>query len=198
MTQKNVAPFLACILFSVTFAAGCKKAEDASPKAPPTEPASADKKVADSEVTGMANKMVNCPTSLKGTSTRIKKTANALLFTVVVDDASDVAELRKRAKHLEAVSGANSSPVKHSGKGTGSGELGKCPIALAKASAKAEDIENGVRVTLTPSDGDVDRLHKLANARMKAGGNGKKSGGHGGNGKGDGTGGGGGGGKTKK
>jgi hypothetical protein len=156
----------------------------------------------------MANNMANCPSAVTGALTVVSKDADKVVVLITHKEEAAIAEIRKRAKALEGNSAASDAEVKHTAKGTGSAVLGKCPVALADATAKAEDVDGGSKVTLTPTDkAKLDDLFKLAEERARGaapapsgGGGGDGTGGghdHGGGGGGGHGGGGGGGGENK-
>jgi hypothetical protein len=143
----------------------------------------------------MANNMANCPSAVAGAKTVVAKEADKVVVTITGGDEAATAEIRKRAKLLATNSAADSTVVKHTQEGTGSGMLGKCPVALLEnVTATAEDVDGGAKVILTPKDATgVDALFKTVQERAdKTGGGGGGSGGGGGGhgGHGSGTGGG--------
>jgi hypothetical protein len=197
------------IVLGLALAAGCGDKDkdkatdetDETAQTPPTdEPPKDEPKVPDEPEDTMINKMANCPNAVEGATTEISDAEGAVVITVTVADEADeaaVAEVRKRAAALEAVDDATSDQVEHTGKGTGGGALGKCPVVMKDTSLALEEVEGGVKITVTPSDAAnletlktevTTRNDGMADAMKKA----AAGGGEGGHGSGTGGGGGGG------
>lgn len=194
------------IVLGLALAAGCgdkdkdkEKADDTAQtdQTPPAdEPPKDEPKVPDEAADTMINKMANCPNAVEGATTEIADAEGAVAMTVTAEGEEAVAEVRKRAAALKEVDDATSPQVEHTGKGTGGGGLGKCPVVMKDTSLAVEEVEGGVTITLTPADAanlealktEVTNRHAgMGEALKKAAGGGE--GGHG-----SGTGGGGGGG----
>jgi hypothetical protein len=154
--------------------AGCKK-ED---KTPPTEPDPSAKTVTappeddDTEpgegVRGQ-NEMKNCPSAVEGAKTVVDKTDEAVVVTVTAEGDEAAGQIRARARHLAGIDDPGEGEIRHTGEGTGGANMGKCPIALRDAKASVEEIEGGVKVTVTPKDvGELAELAELATERAEA------------------------------
>ena len=142
----------------------------------------------------MTNKMSNCPSSVKGATTAVSAADGKIVVTITGGDA---AEIRKRSAHLASLNDADASEAPHSGKGTGGGALGKCPVVVGHGAITSEDVDGGAKVSISPKTPEgLAELNALVHDRAEAlaAGKGHEHGtGHGaGEHKGDGTGGGGG------
>jgi hypothetical protein len=152
--------------------AGCKK-ED---KTPPTEPEPSGKTVTappedDTPGEGVRgqNEMKNCPSAVAGARTVVEQTEAAVVVTVTAEGEEATGQIRARARHLAGIDDPGEGEIRHTGEGTGGANMGKCPIALRDASASVEEIEGGVKVTLTPkNDAELGELHELATERAQA------------------------------
>jgi hypothetical protein len=196
---------------ALSFAA-CKKDEEK--KAPPAaaldaggKPAAAPDAAAAAET--MTQKAGWCPSTVAGAETVLDKAASkdgTVVLTITTKEAGAVATIRARARHLVEVQKAPATAVEHTGEGTGGGDAGVCPVIARNNTVTSEDVEGGVKVTMTPATGDKsDALAAEVERRIAAaktwtetniqqegaygekGGDGGFKGGHGGNrsGKGD-------------
>ena len=187
------------ITFALITSASCKKDEDkqktkAKPTpTKPTPPKPVEPKPTAVESPGMVNKMANCPTAVGSATILVKEGDDKVTITITHTEPNAIAEIKKRAKHLSEVSGKKPGKIEHTGKGTGGGALGKCPVVMNETTLKVAQEAKGVTIELTPRG--AGKLSDLANEvekrwnAMKAGGG---PGGHG-----SGTGGGQGGGGSK-
>ena len=147
--------------------AGCKKdkkkaddktAEPAKPETPETPP-KPEGEGGGGEGGGeggggqtMTNKMMHCPSAAPGAETKVEQTKDAVVVSITTKDAAGAKEIQERAKHMASLTAGGAPKVEHTGKGTGGGALGKCPIMMADVTLKTEDTKDGVKVTLTPKD----------------------------------------------
>lgn len=158
---------------TLCLSAGCKKEEKAETPASgdaATAPAAADAGAAAAATNpAMLNQMKHCPSAVVGASTSVEKTDAAVLVIVNAKDPAGTTEVRDRAQHLAGVAGKDSPEIKHTGEGTGGG-LGKCPVVLTGTTVAAEDIDGGVRITVTPTEGGkkVEEIYALAAERAKS------------------------------
>lgn len=208
------------LMLAGTLALGaCKKSEDKKAPPPPEKKVDAGAKpaaapdAAPAEPTPstepMAHKAGWCPSTVAGSETALDKDASKdgkVVVAVTSKDEAAVATIRARAKHLAEVKDDDAEKVEHTGKGTGGGEAGVCPVVAHGNTIAVEEIEGGVKVTMTtakPEDAaalltDVEKRIADAKAWLDAnvkqegaygesGGDGGGKGGHGGNrsGKGD-------------
>jgi hypothetical protein len=104
------------------------------------------------EAPTMGNKMAHCPSAVPGAETTVAESKGAVVVTVTAKGKARVAEIQKRAEHLDRVEAAPDSEIKHTGMGTGGGALGKCPVVMAEVTLKVEKQRDGVKVTLVPKD----------------------------------------------
>jgi hypothetical protein len=126
-------------LVVVVVALGCKGSDPEPPPAPPVEPPTEDH----------AEKMRHCPVTLPGVTTELADVDGGLRFALrATPEALD--EARRRA-HALAEFTAGRNKAKHGG-GKGGGFMRNCPILTKDATVLAEDVEGGVRITVTPND----------------------------------------------
>jgi len=69
----------------------------------------------------------------------------------VIGSADKTDEIRTRAKHTATVAKkSNATTLQHSGDGTGSGGVGRCPIVVeGDTKVELKDVPNGVEATVT-------------------------------------------------
>ena len=130
------------------------------------------------DMPGMANKMMYCPSAVPGAKTEIAEADGALVVTVTAEGDA-IADVRRRAAHLESVYKAESATTDHSGEGTGGGGTGQCPVVMDDTTLAVESVDGGVKITIKPADAaKLADLKKTAETRLEnlPGGGGK--GGH--------------------
>lgn len=96
-----------------------------------------------------AGKMVHCPSTVDGASTKVEATKDAVLVTVT-GNADAATQIRKRAQHLVEAAKKDPASIKHSGEGSGGGGLGRCPVVLKDTTVTAKDVEGGSQITVKP------------------------------------------------
>ena len=90
-------------------------------------------------MTGMSQGMMSCPMNLQGTSVAVADTATGVTVSITTKP-ENVVELRKRVEQMAAMhSSQASSPAMMQGQ-------------MMPGTVKYEAIENGAKLTLTPSD----------------------------------------------
>ena len=166
------------LLAAVAFA-GCKKKDDGA--VPPPAPAAEERAAGEPRPGGhgsgtgggggggmgdgsgggrggtgrRSSKMANCPSAVPGAITTVAETKDAVEITVLGKDAPATDEIRARGKRLAQVAQApEAGQVKHTGTGTGGGEVGFCPVVLDDTSVAYAEVEGGARLTVTPSRPD--------------------------------------------
>jgi hypothetical protein len=205
------------LLFAAVLALGAcsKKKEEPKKETPPAKtidagaaPAAAPD-AAPAPAEPLAHKAGWCPSTVAGSTTAIDKDASKdgkVVLTIIATEEAAITTIRARAKHLTEVGNSGGDTVEHSGKGTGGGDAGVCPVIALGNTVAAEDIEGGSKVTMTPVKAEdaaalldtvgkrIDEAKAWLDANIKqegaygeAGGDGGGKGGHGGNrsGKGD-------------
>jgi hypothetical protein len=96
-----------------------------------------------------------CPSWVRGSRSKLREAKDGIVVTVTAQAATDIAEIRERAKYL--VEGRSKPPD-----GTG-----LCPVHR-DATIEARDIDGGSRITARASKTvDLPLLRKSANAHMK-------------------------------
>jgi hypothetical protein len=138
-------------------------AETPPPETPPAEPPP------DPSKPDMANKMANCPSAAAGATTAVKADKAAVTVTVTAKEKEVIAEIQKRAKKLSTLDTSADADIKHTGEGTGGGQLGKCPVVMTDVTLKVKDLKNGSAITMTPKDkAKVADLEKMAKERAES------------------------------
>jgi hypothetical protein len=105
----------------------------------------------------MAKHAGNCPSTVAGSTTAIKTATpeGQIVIEIKAADEAAVATIRSRTKHLIEVQAAPDAKIEHTGKGTGGGAIGLCPVVTVDTEVTSEDIEGGVQVTMTPKTPEV-------------------------------------------
>ncbi|MCW5801778.1 MAG: VCBS repeat-containing protein [Deltaproteobacteria bacterium] len=98
----------------------------------------------------LAEKMRHCPVTLPGVMTEVEDVDGGIRFALHVAAPDTLAEARRRA-HALAEFTAGRSKAKHGG-GKGGGFMRNCPILTKDAKVVAENVDGGVRITVTPND----------------------------------------------
>jgi hypothetical protein len=100
----------------------------------------------------MGSKMANCPSAVEGATTTVADGKDAVEVTVVAKDKKATEEIRARSKKLaEASKTAAPAEVKHSGTGTGGGEIGFCPVVLKDTTVEYAEVKGGAKLTVKPA-----------------------------------------------
>ena len=109
------------------------------------------------DTTGMAHKAGNCPSTVAGAVTAVVDPATAKNDKAVVvsitspSNKEAVWAIQTRAKHLAEVQDAPDAKIDHSGKGTGGGGSGLCPIVTKSTKITVTEIADGVSIAIEPS-----------------------------------------------
>lgn len=164
--------FSGVLLVAALALGGCKKDDKKGDKAPdkPTSgkvdaggaaktPADA-APAADEPGGEMAKKAGNCPSTVAGAKTKLlaETTGGVSTIEITSEDELAVPTIRSRTKHLvEVAAAAPDDKVEHTGKGTGGGDIGICPVITKDTKIVFEEIAGGVKLTMTPQ-GDLKPL----------------------------------------
>lgn len=141
---------------AAVFTAACKKEEKKAETPPATEPAAPAAPTPPSEPAApasddeMLNNMKNCPNAVAGAETKVESDAKTVTVSVTAKDPVAVRDIQARAHQLLEGAVPPAAEVKHTGARTGGGALGKCPVVVPGTTPKVEDVEGGVKITLTP------------------------------------------------
>ncbi len=196
--MRAIVPYV--MVAALALAGACKK-EEAAPVEPDVaavevpvaeEPMGAEPVV---EQPDMINNMANCPNAVQGAETGIAVVDSGIAVSITAQDEAAIADIRKRAQTLASLDDVESAAIEHTGKGTGGGTLGQCPVVMANTDLTVEEVDGGVKVTVTAPELGADALRaeaekRLAALKVKPGheghgsGTGGGMGGHGGEGKG--------------
>ncbi|MCE9573509.1 MAG: hypothetical protein K8W52_10150 [Deltaproteobacteria bacterium] len=113
------------------------------------------------DATNMMHKAGNCPSTVVSAQTAIVEPAKgkddkAVTVSVTSKNKEAVWAIQTRAKHLAEVQNAPDGTIDHSGKGTGGGGTGLCPIVTKSTTITVTEIADGVTIAIAPS-GDLTR-----------------------------------------
>jgi hypothetical protein len=105
------------------------------------------------DTTNMAHKAGNCPSTVAGATTTVadSKDGKGVVLTISSKDKDAVWAIQTRAKHLVDVQNAPDTKVEHTGKGTGGGTAGVCPVVTKDTKVTVEEVADGVKVTIVPA-----------------------------------------------
>lgn len=111
--------------------------------------------------TNMMHKAGNCPSTVVSAQTAVvdpaaAKNDKAVVVSVTSKNKEAVWAIQTRAKHLAEVQGAPDGTIDHSGKGTGGGGTGLCPIVTKNTTITVTNTADGVTIAIAPS-GDLTR-----------------------------------------
>ena len=87
-----------------------------------------------------------------GATTTVEDLEGGVKMVIAGADATLATEIKDRAKRLLAAYKGDNTEVRHTGEGTGVGEVGKCPLVLTGATPELKETDSGVEVTLKASD----------------------------------------------
>lgn len=135
---------------------GCpeSKPEATPPPIAPTSPAASITTTPDAGAPVAAGpgvqRMAHCPSAATGARTVVKDATDGVVVTVT-GPADQVGDIRARARHVAEVAKLSEpKKIEHTGKGTGGGGLGRCPIVLeGDTTVELKDVEAGVEITVT-------------------------------------------------
>jgi hypothetical protein len=117
----------------------------------------------------LGNKMAHCPSAVAGSETTVSQGTGGVVVTVTAKESAQVAEIQKRASHLDSVEASPEGPIAHTGRGTGGGRLGRCPVVMGGVSLAVEQRKDGVSITMTPKEsGGISELARTARNRARA------------------------------
>jgi hypothetical protein len=124
-----------------------------TPRAGGSDTASGSGSAAAIDTTNMAHKAGNCPSTVAGATTTAEasKDGKSVVLAIASKDAGAVWAIQTRAHHLVDVQNAPDSKVEHTGKGTGGGGGGVCPVVTKDTKVAVENTPDGVKVTMTPT-----------------------------------------------
>ena len=181
--MRKVIGASAALGCAVLFTISCSKAEekaDTTAKGPdttqpaakqPAKPAATkpDKAPAGDQAAAstMTNDAKNCPSAITGAKTQIARKDDSLVITIQGNIQGAINLIRTRSKQLSQIDTSAVSKPTHTGKGTGGGALGLCPILMPGTTMKVEEIDAGVKVILTPKEGTkLDVVKQDADKRL--------------------------------
>jgi hypothetical protein len=165
--MKRVVAVIALSLLALA----CKSKPSQDPGAAPSASAVASaapsaSSSAGPDVSSASGKMAHCPNAVDGATTTFKDVDTGLEITVVAKTDDDVKEVRARAKFLADSAKDDSPSIKHTGKGQGGGQFGRCPVVMKNTTVDAMDIDQGTRITVKVKDpGEVDWLRRESRER---------------------------------
>jgi TusA-related sulfurtransferase len=111
-------------------------------------------------------KMLQCPSSVRGATTSVVDLKDGVEVTVTAPDPATQEEIRRRARHQERIAMQSARGViEHTGEGTGSGKFGYCPGMLQETRVSAEDVPGGTKLTVRADR--PQQVHKLQKTTQK-------------------------------
>ncbi|HTJ45102.1 MAG TPA: hypothetical protein VL463_23510 [Kofleriaceae bacterium] len=122
------------------------------------------------DTANMAHKAGNCPSTVAGAATTMElaKDGKGVVLAIASKEKDAVWAIQTRAKHLLEVQNAPDSKVEHTGKGTGGGSGGVCPVVTKDTKVTVENTTDGVKVTLVPTGKlTIDALQADVDQRIK-------------------------------
>jgi len=159
---------VALAIAAIIAAPACSKDKGDKNNAKP-QPAAA-KEVKGDDKPDMPNKQANCPTTVDGATTEVEWTDVAVQITVKASGDA-LAEVAKRAKHLQKAQEMGGDTIEHTGNGTGGGS-GKCPVVMKDTKIQVAEAGDRVVIMLTPlSTAGFDALKaEVSRRQVEAGG----------------------------
>jgi len=149
----------------LVFLAGCKSSTEQAP-APETKSPPTVELLKTSTGEDLTEKMRHCPVTLPGVHTELEDVDGGIQFVLHATTPDVVAAARKRANELVAFTAGRASE-KHGG-GHGGGFMRNCPIVTKDAKVAADEIDGGVRITVTPNDPkNIPEIRAKARARFE-------------------------------
>jgi hypothetical protein len=154
----RVSIHAALVALSIAAAPACTKKDEQAAAPRPTPPSSAAAPPAPAPAPmprpaegapkdTMLNDMKRCPNVVVGAESKVVVDGDSISITVAAKDPVAIQEVRARAHALlDPPKPAQGGAVEHTGRGTGGGALGKCPVMVPGLTAKVQDIAGGVRI----------------------------------------------------
>lgn len=97
-------------------------------------------------------KMTNCPSAVVGAATAVREVEAGVVLDITASDLAAAAEIVARAQRHAALGEPGNTEPMHTGRHTGPGTLGHCPIIHLGTSVAVQEIDGGARVTVTAND----------------------------------------------
>ena len=168
------------LLCAIVLVTGCDKSSDtAATKTDPTAEKEPEKKEPEKKepekkepekkdpTPAMVNDAKNCPSAVDNSATTIAVEGGALVVTVEGKVEGAINLVKQRAKEHTHVDPDQLEKIEHTGKGTGGGAIGLCPVLMPKTTQKVEETDRGVKVTLTPKNAaELDQIKLDAEKRL--------------------------------
>lgn len=114
-------------------------------------------------------RMANCPSMVQGARTTMIPTKRGVALTIIGAGPEVESKIRRLARYQAEVVAAAPNRETHTGRGTGGGRMGYCPIVHPGTRVEVQDIPAGVRVTVQArKKKHVERLQRLTAQRVNA------------------------------
>jgi len=113
--------------------------------------------------------LANCPSAVPGAVTRVRDVPGGVQVTVRASNRFAVKQIRLRARQNLRPRRPSSPLVEHTGRATGGGRIGYCPLVRGYTRATVRNLPDGATVTVRPIDRrDLALLRKTARERAAA------------------------------
>ncbi|MBX3192796.1 MAG: hypothetical protein KF819_37780 [Labilithrix sp.] len=113
--------------------------------------------------------MANCPTAAPGATVALKDVEGGIEIAITGKDEASTKDIKARtAKLVEADKHEAEAGVRHTGKGEGGGQYGRCTIVMRNTTLETADIKDGVKATVKAKDkSEIDWLRRETRDRDK-------------------------------
>jgi TusA-related sulfurtransferase len=112
--------------------------------------------------------MAHCPSTVPGAKTALSELPGGVALTVTAPDEPGARAIRALSR-ARAAARPTGGEVVHSGRSTGGGKLGYCPVVVAGTDIAVEDVAGGAKILVRARDrGFVAALQQATRARVAA------------------------------
>lgn len=110
--------------------------------------------------------MANCPSAVPGARSRVDDIQDGVAVTILAANPRAEAQIRQRAR-FHASRPPNTQMRKHSGRGTGGGRIGFCPVVQPGTELVVQEVPGGTRIIMRAADErEVQRLRAAVRGRV--------------------------------
>jgi hypothetical protein len=113
--------------------------------------------------------LTNCPSAVPGSTTRVRNVPGGIEVTVRSSNRFAARQIRTRARASRRPLRAGSELVEHSGRATGGGRIGYCPVVRGYTRLSVKNVPDGATITIRPIDRrDLATLRRTSRERAAA------------------------------